>query len=154
MRLPLALRLRRDVLSRRDAVAITVVRALRPSSAELARAVYPFAFKSDEHAFARALVARRTQIWVFRSNQQAFCGDFVLVDVSAPDPSRRRAWVVDLKRGADLRVGGGGAGVQLQRAPQAIAEVARAGVLGHAPAWTAVTGDRRGLLGYFGVLVP
>jgi hypothetical protein len=150
MWLPRLLRLRGDVLARRDAVNILVSRTLRPAAADLPRAVHAYAFKCDEHDFARDLLSARTNLWLYRSNQQAFCGDFVVVDVSSPDPARRPAYVLDLKRGAALRVGGGGAGVQLRRAGLALDEVARSGAVGKDCAWTAATGDRAALLAWLG----
>src|SRR5690349_3063427 len=87
----LVLRLPRSALVRRDAVA-------RLSATWQARSL--FAFKCDELAFARALLARRTNLWLYRTSQRAFAGDFIVVDVSSP-PSRvdsRRAFVIELKR--------------------------------------------------------
>jgi hypothetical protein len=95
---------------------------------------------------------RKSNLWLFRSNQRAFCGDFIVVDVSSPDPSRRPAFVVDLKRGARVRVGGGGAGVQLRGAASVVRELARTtGALAEdAPHVALVTGDGELLLRFFG----
>ena len=120
-RLPTSVKLTRRALDRADALFAHFVRVLRPSAADAGFAVQSFAFKNDEHAFARALLQRRTEIWLFRSNQRAYCGDFIAVDMSNPSPDRRRAIVIDLKRGAPLRTGGG-AGVQLRNAAEAVAQ--------------------------------
>ena len=82
----------------------------------------------------------------------AFCGDFVVVDVSSPSRSRRRAFVLDLKHGARLRTGGGGAGVQLRNAPRVVQEVALAtGVLDAAASFELLTGDAGLILSFLGV---
>ncbi len=87
----------------------------------------------------------------FRSNQRAFSGDFVVVDVSSPAKGRRRAFVVDLKQGAPVRVGGGGAGVQLKNAANVVRDIARAGALDEESPYELLTGDGSALLAYFGV---
>lgn len=85
--LPLVLKLPRRSLARRDAVRVLVGRlhlraALRPEIISV------FAFKDEELAFARAL-AERTNLSLYRVNQRAFAGDFVVVDVSCPTPALR-----------------------------------------------------------------
>jgi hypothetical protein len=111
-----------------------------------------FAFKSDEGLFARQLLARRSQLWLFRSHQRRFCGDFVVVDMSSPVAARRRSWIVDLKLGAPLKLGGGGAGVQLKNADRAVAEIVReTGALEPPSRPERVTGSRREVLRLFGV---
>lgn len=86
-----------------------------------------FALSGPETVFARGLLARKRNLWLFRCHQRRFCGDFVVVDMSAP-VDERTAWVIELKLGAPLRFGVGG--VQLQRAPEAVAELSANGVLG------------------------
>lgn len=139
----------------------------------------PFALTSDEERFVHQLLGsrwssglRKHNLWVFRVHQQRFAGDFVVVDVSSP----LRAWsgmrlpwwdvfVLDLKMNAPLKLGGGGAGIQMKYAPQA-AQVAlylcahARGAVPHrgygawrrelAPRHTwQLTGDRRELLTFF-----
>lgn len=107
----------------------------------------PFRFCCDEWSFARELLERSTQLWLFRSNQRRFCGDFVVVDMSASRPERRRAWLVDLKLGAPLRVGGGGAGVSFRNGPRAVGEIARTtGAIRADMEPARITGDRRAVL--------
>lgn len=88
------------------------------------RLVSAFRFKNDERPFALRLLARKPNLWVFRTNQLSSCGDFVVVDMSSPDPSIRDVWVLDLKQGAPLRWGGGGAGDQLRNVGLALADLA------------------------------
>ena len=153
--IPLFLEIPRRALARRDLVPALVYRALRPARTEMARVVECFALCDDELGFARALLDKRSQHRLFRSNQRAFCGDFVVVDVSSPEIFRRRAVVLDLKLGAPLRLGGGGAGVQLRNADQAVRELARlsASVADQAP-FEVVTGDAGEVLSYFGATMP
>lgn len=148
---PIFLALPRRSLARRDLVPALVHRAIRPANADVGQVVQAFELKNDELDFARALLFRKSQLHLFRSNQRAFCGDFVVIDVSSPDVARRRAVVLDLKQGAPLRVGGGGAGVQLRNAELAVREIARAtAVLGGEAAFEVVTGDCAVVLRYFG----
>jgi len=65
-----------------------------------------FAFKCDEQRFALSLLSRTTHLWLWRVDQQGGAGDFLVVDMSSPDPRRRRAHAIDLKLGADLRESG------------------------------------------------
>jgi hypothetical protein len=148
--LPLFLAIRRPSVERRDGLVLLVTRALRPPASEAGVAVHSFAFKSDERHFARELLRRKSNLWVFRSNQRLACGDFVIVDVSSPTPARRRAYVIDLKQGAPIRLGGGGAGVQLRNADHIIRALEEAGVLGAEAVYELVTGDSQALLGFFG----
>jgi hypothetical protein len=153
--IPLLLEIPRRALARRDLVPALVYRALRPARTDMARVVECFALCDDELGFARALLDKRSQHHLFRSNQRAFCGDFVVVDVSSPEVARRRAVVLDLKQGAPLRVGGGGAGVQLRNADQAVRDLARSsGALGDEAPFEVLTGDTREVLAFFGVTSP
>ena len=150
--LPLALEIPRRALARRDLIPALVWRALRPRNADAGLVVQTFALKNDELDFARALLGRKSQLRLFRSNQRAFCGDFVVVDVSSPSVARRSAVVLDLKQGAPLCVGGGGAGVQLQNAGLVVRDIATAtcALVAEAP-FEVVTGDAEEVLRFFGV---
>lgn len=121
--LPLAIRLTRAALARHDRFVALVERAVEVRRADAAEAFHAFAFKADEDAFARGLLERCPQRWVYRCNQRASCGDFVVVDMASPWPARRRAWVVELKLGAAPRLGAGGVGVQLTRAAEVVASL-------------------------------
>jgi len=99
-----------------------------------------FELHPREHLFAKKILLERTQLWLWRTHQGALAGDFALVDMSSPDTSRRPVWVVDLKLGARVRVGGGGAGNQLSRASAVVSSLADQGVIAiRSP--TLMTGD-------------
>lgn len=80
-----------------------------------------FALSGPETAFARRLLERKRNLWLFRCHQRRFCGDFAVVDMSAPI-GRRTAWVIELKQGAVLRADVGG--IQLQQVEAALQELA------------------------------
>jgi hypothetical protein len=111
--------------------------------------MHAYAFKCDEHGFARALLGARTQLWLYRCNQRAACGDFVVVDVSPPWPRLRTAWVLELKRSAVLRFGAGG--VQLADAEGARAQLVRDGVLDPDRPLLPILGQGPEILDWFGV---
>ncbi|PTL81043.1 hypothetical protein [Vitiosangium sp. GDMCC 1.1324] len=108
-----------------------------------------YVLKSDEKPFVRELLRRKRNVWAFRCDQRRFAGDFVVVDMSDPRPERRWVVVLDLKLGAPLVLGGGGAGVQLtqaQRAVEAIAE--RHGIIPPGARYELATGDKAAMLAY------
>ena len=116
---------------------------------ESARLHASFRFKNDEDRFARRLARRKSNLWVFRSNQQRFCGDFVVVDMSSPNPKRRRVFVIDLKAGAPLKLGGGGAGIQFLNAELAVQDIAqRARIIPKGADFVLASGDRTELFNY------
>lgn len=150
LRLPLSVKLTRRAVARRDLFCELVLRAVRPPPADAAFAVHAYAFKADEGDFARELLERCSRLWLFRSNQRAFCGDFVAVDMSSPSPARRRAFVLELKRGAALRLGGGAVGVQLRNAALAVRSLTgEGGLLGEDAEHLIVTGDGAQILERF-----
>ncbi len=103
-----------------------------------------FALSSRELRFVRALHARKANLWVWRCRQDAFAGDFVVVDMSEPDPARRRCWVLELKMGAPLKAVGGH---QMGRADDALAELGAVLGPGGAGRATPLTGDGGAILG-------
>lgn len=110
-----------------------------------------FAFKSDEYFFARELVMHKPNFWVFRCNQKAFCGDFLIVDMSAPKAADRALWLLDLKEGCPLHDGAGPAGAQMIRAARAVAAVhERYDAVPAAQVPTKLVGTASALLTYFG----
>lgn len=135
LRLPL-----RAVLTR-CGLARYVAHTLRPRACELAEVVASYAFCNDERDFARAILERHTQLWVWRSRQSMACGDFVIVDVSSPDVARRHAYALELKQGRPVTHGAGGAGWQLRNVDAALDELIRRGVLGPEPVVTRLAGD-------------
>ncbi|MBZ4419120.1 hypothetical protein [Myxococcus sp. RHSTA-1-4] len=108
-----------------------------------------YALKSDEKPFVRELLSRTRNLWVFRCDQRRFAGDFVVVDMSEPRPERRRVVVLDLKMGAPLVLGGGGAGVQLTHAQLAVDGVAaRQGLISPGTPYVLATGDKAVMLDF------
>jgi hypothetical protein len=88
-------------------------------------------------------------MWAFRCEQRRFAGDFVVVDMSEPRPERRWVVVLDLKLGAPLVLGGGGAGVQLTQAQLAVEGVAaRQGILSPSARYALATGDKAAILSW------
>jgi len=110
-----------------------------------------YALKSDEKPFVKELLRRKRNMWVYRCDQRRFCGDFVVVDMSSPAPGRRRVVVLDLKLGAPLVLGGGGAGVQFANAQLAVEAIAaRAGIIAPGALYTLASGDKAEVLAYLG----
>lgn len=102
---PLLLRLPHPGACRSDRFRARVRRLARREHLCPRALLARFAFKCDEQRFARVLLARATHLWLWRVDQAAGAGDFVVVDMSSPDPRRRRALAIDLKLGAELREG-------------------------------------------------
>ncbi|MEZ4238322.1 MAG: hypothetical protein R3F59_19655 [Myxococcota bacterium] len=100
-----------------------------------------FALSPDERRW-RALLHALPQLWQ-RTDQQARCGDFVAVDMSAPRREHRRTWAIEVKLGAPLRVGGGGASNQLTGVHRAVDALAALGVARAEP--VLLTGDGRAI---------
>lgn len=100
-----------------------------------------FQFHCDERQFAEELLSRHTQLWLFRADQTLACGDFVVVDMSAPKPRDRRVIALELKLRGKLREGGH----QLRRADRALAMLHGLGVV-EGTDLRRLTGERRRLL--------
>lgn len=139
----IAVRLSRSWALRR----VTLAQVLAPvAPGQVHRALAAFQLTPREARFARTLLTRRPQWWIWRTHQQRFAGDFVLVDMSCSVPARRTAWVIDLKLDAPFRVGGGGCGVQLRNAPRAVDALIDRGVVGRASPIRLATGGGPQLL--------
>lgn len=150
---PLVLRLPRAHVRAEASIPSLLSRSEKASGAKLRALVARFALCPDEDKFVRSLLSARKNFWLFRSHQAGFCGDFVVVDMSPPTPSKRSVWVCDLKRGAPLKRGGGGAGNQLVHAAKAVDAVAhQTAALEAGTAFEAMVGDRAQLLAHFGVV--
>lgn len=65
-----------------------------------------FDMRSHERAFVKTMLARRSNLWLFRMNQRRFCGDFIAIDMSPAKRADRRAYVMELKTGGRLVTGG------------------------------------------------
>jgi len=101
---PSFLRLPRASLVRRNVVSTLVRHRVDARGSVRAAITHAFAFKDDELLFARALLAIQSRLWLYRTNQRAFAGDFVVVDLSSPVVARRPVYALDLKRGEPVRV--------------------------------------------------
>lgn len=98
-----------------------------------------FALSGPERLFTRRLLMERRNLWLYRCNQRAFCGDFVVVDMSG-GLGARRVVALELKQGAPVKPGAGG--VQMARVPEAVAEIAaRDAVITERAAAQQVMGD-------------
>ncbi|MDJ0842312.1 MAG: hypothetical protein QNK37_37770 [Acidobacteriota bacterium] len=110
-----------------------------------------FDFKSQERVFAEILLQRKQHYWLFRCNQQQFCGDFVVVDMSCPQAEKRRIFVIEMKENAPLKIDAG-AGIQLRNAGLCVETVAA--MTGAVPAdapFETLVGDMEQLLAYLGL---
>ncbi len=144
-------------MSRRSLITVRLPRAFALGRFSMAQAICragcgdvrgeirSFELHPRELRFAREILLDRTQFWLWRTNQKQLAGDFALVDMSSPDPRRRPVWVIDLKLGAEVRFGGGGAGNQLSKAEAAVATLAAMGVVSFQKPRLA-TGDGAALL--------
>jgi len=141
------LRLPRAALVRRDAVGALLRSRVRLRGHARAAIWHAFAFKDDELLFARALLEARSCLWLYRTHQRAFAGDFVVVDVSSPDVARRPVAGIELKRGDPLRVHDG-AMIQLRNVPRVVEAIGATGVVdGGRKAWI-VTGSAGAVLAF------
>ena len=86
-----------------------------------------FDMRSHERAFVKTVLAQRRNLWLFRTNQRRSCGDFIAVDMSCARRSLRRAYVMELKMGERLALGG--ARLQCAHYAAAIAELIARDVL-------------------------
>jgi hypothetical protein len=82
-----------------------------------------FALSGPEQRFARQLLQRKRNIWLFRCNQRRFCGDFIIVDMSAARLKHRSVAILELKSHEKLTLDGG-AGIQFRNATAAVEELA------------------------------
>jgi hypothetical protein len=139
---PITLRLSARALMRADGVFHLLKHRVEKVRPELMAA---FELVSDERPFARALLARRPETWLFRTNQRAFAGDFIAIDMSRLAVADRRVIGLDLKLGAPVREGG--AGNAFVRIAAAVDEIAReTGAISTGHAITCMSGDATKLL--------
>lgn len=122
----LVLRLPPSLLAEGFNLARLIARDPARSWSEGYRLLERFELSSRERRFARALLERRPNLWLYRCDQRSFCGDFVVIDMSAPRPADRRVTAVELKAGVAPRPGGGG---QFERLDGALAALVAAGVI-------------------------
>lgn len=143
---PFALRLPFWMAERFD-LALLLSHQPELTNSQARRWLEVYALSGPETVFARGLLARKRNLWLFRCHQRRFCGDFVVVDMSAPVEART-AWVLELKLGAPLRFGVGG--VQLKFAPDVVDELSTTGVLGASPVSETVMGGGLAIQAWLG----
>lgn len=141
----LTLRLTPKGLARSRSIA-PIVRAKFKGASQ--RLVASFEFKTNERAFAIALLERKPNYWIFRTHQSSFCGDFIVVDMASTRADKREACVIDLKMNAPLRVNGG-AGNQFINAEKAVKDLVREQICGDS--FVCLSGSKNVLLDTFGV---
>lgn len=143
---PTFLRLYPDAIARGDGLA----RLLKKRTGQAdPRLLSYFAFKNDERRFAVSLLERHARFWLFRTHQARFAGDFVAVDMSERRVKHRSAFCVDLKRGAKLVLGGGGAGNAFVGLDRLVSRLARErGVVTPDHSLVRATGDGQRLVRY------
>jgi hypothetical protein len=90
---------RRAVLARTEVAALAHRRGDFRNPRELE---HRFGLHSHEHRFVEELLRVMPQLWVFRCDQLRSCGDFALVDMSAP-LALRRCVVMEHKQRKGLR---------------------------------------------------
>ncbi len=122
----LCLHLPSKVLARKDAVACALG-ALALPERRRGRLDPFFALHPSELVFARQLLRVHTRFWLFRTHQQAACGDFVVVDMSSPRADRRSVYALELKTGSGVSTAGG---LQLAGVARAVEELTVEGVVG------------------------
>lgn len=125
---------------------LALARELGPRRSELGAVRRAFACKAPELRFARALLDRKTNLWLLRTDQRSFGGDFVVIDVSPPRVADRTAQVLELKRGEQARQVGPNRH-QLQNAAAVVAAAARAtGAIAADASYEVLLGDPDELL--------
>lgn len=112
-----------------------------------------FALSGPEREFARTLLRDKTNLWLFRTNQTRYAGDFIVVDMSAPDArARRRVWVLELKANEKLKTAGG---IQLTNWREALAEIAEHhGIIDANTDAELLQGDPQAVLEHLGLVKP
>jgi hypothetical protein len=149
---PLTLLLPTWLLDRFD-LARAIAEERRWSWSEGYRLLERFQLRGHERTFVKTLLKGRTNLRLFRSNQRQACGDFVVVDMSAPQPSDRRVHVMELKTGDPLAIGG--ARLQCARYRDAVQEIAvGTGIIDPAVPVELLYGDAAAILVHLGVAPP
>lgn len=110
-----------------------------------------FSLSGPEVVFARRVLQVRRNGWLYRCNQEAFCADFVFVDLSGGRPAET-AVAIELKMGAPLNEAAGG--MQFSRLGLALAELHAAGVLSPGAQVHRLEGDNRPVLAWLGAAPP
>ena len=85
-----------------------------------------FAMKTQEIRFCFSFIERLSNWWLFRCHQRQFLGDFIAIDMSAPNLSQRKIWVLELKMHQDVH---SKKGFQLRNATRAIERLLQLGIV-------------------------
>lgn len=106
-----------------------------------------FEMRSHERAFVKTALARRSNLWLFRTNQRKSCGDFIATDMSS-QRVHRRAFVIELKTGDRLVIGG--ARLQCAHYRAAVDELVARKILADSSPVELVYGDGGAVLTHLG----
>jgi hypothetical protein len=107
-----------------------------------------FDMRSHERAFVKTVLARRSNLWLFRTNQRRWCGDFIALDMSCARRASRRAYVMELKMGGRLVVGG--AHLQCAHYEAAIGELVARAILDDRSRVELLHGDGAAIIEHLG----
>ena len=107
-----------------------------------------FDMRSHERAFVKTVLARRSNLWLFRTNQRRSCGDFIAIDMSSSRRADRCAYVMELKMGERLVIGG--ARLQCAQHRSAIDELASREILEDRSPVELLYGDGAAVLTHLG----
>ena len=107
-----------------------------------------FDMRGHERAFVKTVLARRSNVWLFRTNQRRSCGDFIAIDMSSSRRADRCAYVMELKMGERLVTGG--ARLQCAQHRAAVAELVAREILENGSPVELVYGDGASVLAHLG----
>ena len=107
-----------------------------------------FEMRSHERAFVKTVLARRSNLWLFRTNQRWRCGDFIAIDMSPSRRAHRRAYVMELNMRDALVTGG--ARLQCAQYPAAVDELVAREVLADSSPVELLYGDGAAVLTHLG----
>jgi hypothetical protein len=107
-----------------------------------------FEMRSHERAFVKTVLARRSNVWLFRTNQRKWCGDFIAIEMSSSRRVDRCAYVMELKTGVPLATGG--ARLQCSHFRAAVDELVARGVLADSSPVELLYGDGPAVLTHLG----
>ena len=147
---PWTLHLPATLLLRGFSLARLLARDPKRSWSEGYRLLERFELRSHERGFALTLLQRRSNLWLFRCDQRRFCGDFVVVDMSAPRPVDRRVHLLELKQNEPLIVGARGERHQMANYGYAVEHIAdTAGIIPAGHPCSLIYGDPSLTLRFF-----
>jgi len=107
-----------------------------------------FEMRSHERTFVKTVLARRSNLWLFRTNQRRSCGDFIAIDMSSSRRSDRCAYVMELKM--DVRLAIGGARLQCAQYGAAVDELVARELLEDSSPVELLYGDGAAVLTHLG----